>query len=209
LKDIHLSFDLRAKYPLAMVAKAMDVFGERTIFGYDIGCNLAKIIESSSLADLFKKLRCRCCVNAFHGFSHNYACQCKNHPNYIIGMGIEDLETLERIFSFSNQLAIVTRYTSEFRRHVFIHMFFKQWDEEKYQNLGTMLYNNYVQALDIITNDSIALAEAMRSLSIDESTLKQWHEEETEYFKTLGQEPEWDVHAMAYVELLQDLQDLK
>ena len=124
-------------------------------------------------------------------------------------MGIEDLETLERIFSSSNQLASVIRYASAFRRRVFIDMFFKQWDEEKYQNLGNMLYNNYVQALDIIKVDSIALSEAMHSLGIDEATLTKWHKEEVEYFETLGQEPEWDVHAMAYVELLQELQSLK
>jgi len=192
-----------------MVAKGMEVLGERTLYGYDIGCSLIKTIESSSLGNLFKQLRCQCCVNAFHGFAHNYACQCKNHPNSIVGMGIEDLETLKRIFSSSNQLASVIRYASAFRRRVFIDMFFKQWDEEKYQNLGTMLYNNYVQALDIITVDSIALSEAMHSLGIDEATLTKWHKEEVEYFETLGQEPEWDVHAMAYVELLQELQSLK
>jgi len=192
-----------------MVAKALEVFGERTLMAYDVGCNLDKTIDASSLGELFKKLHCRCCVNAFHGFAHNYACQCQNHPHGIVGMGIEDLETLERIFSFSNQLAIVTRYASAYRRQVFIDLFFKQWDEEKYQNLGLMLYNNYRQALDIISEQSQALAEAMASLGVNEKVLKQWHDEEVEYFRTLGKEPEWDVHAMAYVELLQELRDLE
>jgi hypothetical protein len=187
----------------------METFGERTLCGYDVGCNLDKIIKSSSLGKRFKELNCRCCVNAFHGFSHNYACQCENHPNIIVGMGLEDLETLEKVFSASNHVAPVTRYASEFRRRVFIEMFCKQWDADKYQNLGLMLYNNYVQALDIIAGDSLALAEAMASLNIDTQTLKQWHNEELEYFRTLGDEPEWDVHAVAYVELLQELQDLK
>lgn len=126
-----------------MVAKALEVFGERTLMAYDVGCNLDKTINSSSLGDKFKRLKCRCCVNAFHGFAHNYACQCQNHPHGIVGMGIEDLETLERIFSFSNQVAIVTRYASAYHRRVFIDLFFKQWDSDKYQNLGLMLYNNY------------------------------------------------------------------
>ena len=126
-----------------MVAKALEVFGERTLMAYDVGCNLDKTIDASSLGELFKELHCQCCVNVFHRFAHNYACQCQNHPHGIVGMGIEDLETLERIFSFSNQLAAVTRYASAYRRQVFIDLFFKQWDEEKYQNLGLMLYNNY------------------------------------------------------------------
>jgi Kyakuja-Dileera-Zisupton transposase len=174
-----------------------------------VGCNLGKTIHTSSLGELFDKLKCQCCVNAFHGFAHNYACQCQNHPHGIVGMGIEDLETLERIFSFSNQLAAVTRYSSAYRRQVFIDLFFGQWDEEKYQNLGLMLYNNYQQALDIISKESRALAEAMTSLGVNEKVLDQWHKEEIEYFKTLGKEPEWDIHAMAYVELLQELRDLK
>ena len=192
-----------------MVAKALEVFGECTLMAYDVGCNLDKTIHASSLGEQFAKLQCRCCVNAFHGFAHNYACQCRNHPHGIVGMGIEDLETLERIFSFSNQLASVTRYASAFHRQVFIDLFFKQCDEEKYQNLGLMLYNNYRQALDIISEESPALSKAMASFGIDEKVLEQWHEEEVEYFETLGKEPEWDVHAMAYVELLQELRDLE
>ena len=121
-------------------------------------------------------------------------------------MGIEDLETLKRIFSFSNQFASVTHYASAFRHQVFIDLFFKQWDEEKYQNLGLMLYNNYRQALDIISEESPALSESMASFGINEKVLKQWHEEEVEYFKTLGKEPEWDVHAMAYVIAVHDME---
>ena len=43
-------------------------------------------------------------------------------------------------------------------------MFFKQWDSNKYQNLGLMLYNNYVQALEILDTEQAALDEAMVSL---------------------------------------------
>ena len=84
-------------------------------------------------------------------------------------------------------------------------MFFRQWDEEKYQNLATMLWNNYRKALDIVEHESVALADALRSLKITEADLERWEAEEVVYFKTLGQESEWDVHAVAYVELLQEL----
>ncbi|KAG2737509.1 hypothetical protein P692DRAFT_20883487 [Suillus brevipes Sb2] len=47
----------------------------------------------------------------------------------------------------------------------------------------------------------------MASLNIQQGNTEQWHSEETEYFRTLGQEPEWDVHAVVYVELLQQLQE--
>ena len=64
-------------------------------------------------------------------------------------------------------------------------MFFKQWDE-KHQNLGTVLYNNYIQALNMILPESVALAEAMMLLGITESDLEQWHNEEVEYFGPLA-----------------------
>lgn len=199
----------RAKYPLAITSKCLEVLGRRLLIGYDIGCTFSKTIASSLLGPQFKEQECRCCVNAFHGYSHNFACQKQNHPNVINGMGLEDLETLERVFSCSNQLARIIRYSTSFRRRLFIDMHFKQWDEDKYLNLGTMLFNNYVQALDIIKTDSVALADAMHSLEISKNDLELWHEEEAKYFLSLGKEPEWDVHAVAYVELLQDLRDAR
>jgi Kyakuja-Dileera-Zisupton transposase len=187
-----------------MVAKALELLGERQLVGYDIGCAFRSTIESSLLGESFRQLNCRTCVNAFHGYSHNYACQVRDHPNNIEGMGVEDLETLERVFSASNALAGVTRYMSAYRRRVFYDLFFKQWDAEKYANLGTMLYNNYTQALRIIDDGEVAVQEAVRSLNIAGGDLDKWIIEEADYFSKLGKEPEWDIHAMAYVELLQE-----
>ena len=97
-----------------MVSKAMDTFGSNLLIGYDIGWVFGGTILSSSLGTRFQESGSRTCVNAFHGYSHNYQCQCKNHPNNITGMGLEDLETLERVFSSSNALASVTRYVSAY-----------------------------------------------------------------------------------------------
>jgi len=146
------------------------------------------------------------CLNSFHGYAHNYGCQLKNHPNVIEGMGLEDLETLERVFSTSNMLASMTQYMSAFRRRVFIDMFFRQWDEDKYLNLGTMLLNNYKQALDIINIEGAALAEAKVSLGIREGDIEHWQKEEQLY---IGVEPEWDIFVVAYVEQLQKLRLLR
>ena len=123
----------------------------------------------------------------------------------IEGAGLEDLETMERVFSSSNAVAVVTRYASAYHRRVFIDMFFQQWDDDKYQNLGLMLLNNYKQALSIINDDGLAVEEAVQSLGIQRSDLKIWHREQTEFFETIGKESSWDVHAVAYVELLQEL----
>ena len=199
----------RAKYPLSMVAKAMDTFGSHLLIGYDIGCVFGGTVLSSSLGAKFQESSSRTCVNAFHGYSHNYACQSQNHPNNIVGIGLEDLETLERVFSSSNALATVTRYASAYRRRMYIDMHFKQWDEDKYLNLATMLRNNYYQALDIIKKNGHAVEEVKRSLGVTDEDLESWKVEQEEYFLTLGDEPEDKVCAIAYVELLQKLRQVE
>ena len=112
---------------------------------------------------------------------------------------------MERIFSSSNQVAAVTRYSSAYHRRVFIDMFLQQWDDDKYQNLALMLFNNYKQALSIIDVEGSAVEETAYALGIELSDLEAWHHQQVEFFETIGEESPWDVHAVAYVELLQDL----
>ena len=173
--------------------------------GYDIGCVFQKTICSSPLGAEFTGSESRCCVNAFHSYSHNFKCQTRNHPNIIDGVGIEDLETMERIYSSSNQVAGVTRYASAYHRRVFIDMFFQQWDDDKYRNLASMLTNNYRQALSIIKDEGAAVEEAMEALCITSTDLEKWHHEQASFFETVGEDSRWDVHPIAYVELLQEL----
>ncbi|KAG1873164.1 hypothetical protein F4604DRAFT_1880999 [Suillus subluteus] len=188
-----------AKYPLVIMSNVIEVLSERTLGAYDIGCGFQSTIRASRLGDAFKRQKCHMCVDAFHGYAHNYLCQMKNHPNGIVGAGIEDFGTIEHFFSASNAIAPIIQYASSYHRH--------QWDEDEYLNLGTMIYNNYKQALNIVLTESIALAEAKHSLNIQEEDLKTWRQEEIEYFAHLGKEMEWDVHAMVYVELLLKLRD--
>ena len=121
-------------------------------------------------------------------------------------MGLEDLETMERVFSSSNQVASVTRYSSAYNRRVFIDMFLQQWDGDKYQNLASMLYNNYKQALSIINVEGSAVQETMDALGVELTDLEAWHRQQVEFFETIGEESPWDIHAITYVELLQDLE---
>lgn len=143
--------------------------------------------------------------NAFHGYSHNFSCQTKNYPDSTEGAGLEDFEMMERVFSSSNAVVGVTRYASAYHRGVFIDMFFQRWDDDKYQNLGLMLLKNYKQALSIISDEGSAVLEGTQSLGIQSGDLETWHQEYTEFFKTIGEESSWDIHAIAYVELLKEL----
>ena len=177
---------------------------KKCCIGYDIGCTFCATVRKSSLGEAFEQSGSRFCVNAFHGYSHNYKCQLGYHPTNIKGLGIEDLETLERIFSGSNQLAPITRYASPFRRHMFIHLYFTQWDADKYANLGLMLYNNYRQAVSII-NEKESLKATLADLNLTEEEIVKYDKEERDYFLNLKDVEDKNVHAIAYVEALKDL----
>lgn len=192
-----------------MMAKALDALGERLVVGYDIGCAFDGTIRRSSLGSRFTQLHTRMCVNAFHGYSHEYSCQVDFHTTYIEGMGLEDLETMERIFSHSNQLAPVIRYATAYRRRVLIDLLFQQWDADKYLNLGKMLYDNYRQALDIIHEQTPVVAGAKASLQVTDGDLERFAQEERAYLGTLGEETTEDLHEIAYVEKLQELRAVK
>jgi hypothetical protein len=133
----------------------------------------------------------------------------QNHPNNIAGVGLEDLETLEQVFGSSNALAPVTRYALVYRRRLYIEMHFKQWNEDKYLNLATMLTNNYHQALNTIKNNGRAVEEEKHSLGVTNEDMEAWKVEQEVYFSTLRDESESKVHTIAYVELLRKLRQLE
>ena len=198
-----------AKLPLATVAKAIQTFGRRTLAAYDVGCSLVKTIHNSSLAEAFKETGSRVCVPSFHSYSHEYSCQVNFHPINITGTGLEDFETMERLFSWSNQLAPIIRYSSAYRRRLFIDLFAQQWDDEKYANLAKMLYDNFRQALKIIDETGVAVAEAMEEQHLSPEDLVRFAREERAYLATLGKEDAKDLRHVVYVEALQEIRSIR
>ena len=61
--------------------------------------------------------------------------------------------------------------------------------------------------LNIIKQNTVTLDETLKSLGVTHETLDEWELEERAYFSTLGQEDPWDMHAVAYVELLKELRN--
>ncbi|EIW76739.1 hypothetical protein CONPUDRAFT_63242, partial [Coniophora puteana RWD-64-598 SS2] len=197
------------KYPLTIVAKVLELLECRFLGAYDIGCTFNSTIDSSSLGKRFTEMECQMFVDAFHGYAHNYKCQVNNHPLRTTSAGLEDFEMIEQIFSACNTLATVIRYVSQYRRHMFLELFFQQWDKEKYQTLSTMLLNNYKQTLAIIDTESPKLEETKAQLNIEDSNSETWQAEELAYFETLGKEPVYNVYAVTYAEVLKDMQRLE
>ncbi|KAI6022378.1 hypothetical protein PISMIDRAFT_55462, partial [Pisolithus microcarpus 441] len=125
-----------AKYALAVVEQVLDICGPDQAIGHDIGCSSRKTILSSLLSQCAKDLNLQVVVNAFHGFTHNHVCQLQNHPLYLAGLGIEDLETCKWIFANSNSTAALIRHASLFHWMQFLDLHFDQWDSDKYLELS-------------------------------------------------------------------------
>ena len=126
----------RAKYPLALTNRLIDTFGERLMIGYDIGCGFSKTASNSRL--LGPKLvreKCHFCCGSFHGHAHERMCQLQWHPLHIEGVGLEDFEGCERIFSESNRVAGITRHASKFHRRQAIVKHFEHWNLDRYGEL--------------------------------------------------------------------------
>ncbi|KAG1791474.1 hypothetical protein EV424DRAFT_1475992 [Suillus variegatus] len=194
-----------AKYALATTNKLIDVYGSDGVTGYDIGCSFTKTAAASSIAAKVKSHNHRFVVNSFHGHAHNRRCQLQFHTLYQQGLGIEDLETCERVFSGSNAVAPVIRHASYFHWLQFIDLHFDQWDQDRYQELSQFLYRNYKQALDIINNLTPVVEELKIQLKIVDTDFEHWNIEELEYLESLSMEQEYDPQKIAYAEALQSL----
>jgi Kyakuja-Dileera-Zisupton transposase len=104
----------RAKYPIAISSKLLDVFRPSFCVGYDIGCQFRETIHRTSLGGLADRKSLNFIVPGFHGYGHNYLCQLSFLPLYVEGMGLEDFEGCECAFSRSNEVAKTTWHTSQF-----------------------------------------------------------------------------------------------
>ncbi|KAI0083766.1 hypothetical protein BDY19DRAFT_998324 [Irpex rosettiformis] len=178
-----------AKYPLAITNHTLDVHDDKDMtIGYDIGCAFTSTTNNSSLAGRIHARRLSF-VTMFHIL-------------YKRGCGIEDLETMERIFSSSNNVARTIQYASQFHWAQALDLHFRQWDEEKYHELSKFLFNNYRQALDIIKNYTPEIERMKTVLQITDADIEGWLCEERQFLTSLKNEPEERVLEVSYVEAL-------
>ncbi|PIL29409.1 hypothetical protein GSI_09461 [Ganoderma sinense ZZ0214-1] len=166
------------KYPLAIIAKLIDVYGENIVVGYDIGCKFRKTVSTSPLlSNKAAAAAIEFVVPAFHGHSHNRKCQVKHLPLYVKGAGKEDFEG-----------------------HQSIAQFVTFWSHTKHAESGNFIFQNYKQALEIIQNDGTAFAELSARLKITdcEAYLRQ----EREYLEKRKREPKEVTTRIEYIQAL-------
>ncbi|KIJ30002.1 hypothetical protein M422DRAFT_187667, partial [Sphaerobolus stellatus SS14] len=145
-------------------------------------------------------------VPTFHGHAHNRGCQLKWHPLYLKVLGLEDFECCERIFSFSNHLASCTRHSSKFHRHQGIEEHIRYWAELKYSNLAGFLFNNYRQALELISELEAELVVLKSAHLLQDQDFETFLQEEQEYVANL-KNPRGNPLEFAYVEALEAFED--
>lgn len=134
------SYICRQKYSLALLDTMMKRYGNSIGVGFDIGCSLQSTVQDSILVGpLAKSSRLLILVNAFHSWAHNHLCQVYNHPLYVEGVEIEDLETMERLFSSSNTVAPCIHLATKYHWKQALDLHFCQWDEDKFVELGKYL----------------------------------------------------------------------
>ncbi|KAI0060325.1 hypothetical protein BV25DRAFT_1783310, partial [Artomyces pyxidatus] len=191
-----------AKYAFGVIDALLNVCGDDQAIGYDIGCSMDGTVKSSSLRGVAESKRLILLVNAFHGYAHNRLCQLQYHPLYMHGLGIEDLETCERIFSSLNGVSRLIRHASYFHWKQFIHLHLLQWDEDRYGELSTFLYKNYRQSLAMISQYEREVALFQEMTGFTGADFERWRAEELAYLeKAVGKESEEDAQVIAYVEI--------
>jgi hypothetical protein len=98
-----LIYTHRSKYPLAILHYLLELFGDDQALVYDIGCAFKVTAKKNPiLRPLLDAKKVHFFVPAWHGWSHNRKCQLQHHPLHVEGLGLEDCETCERLFSYTN-----------------------------------------------------------------------------------------------------------
>ncbi len=129
-----------------MVDKLIDVLREKLGVGYNVGCKFGTTVNRSPIGPKARAHQYCSLVGLFHGHAHNRRCQLCNLGTYILGMGLEDLETCERWFSKSNSLASSTWHMSAYHRPIAIIMYMHHVDRnDAYENLST----SYISVLNV------------------------------------------------------------
>lgn len=208
-----------------MVAKILELLGEDNVLGYNIGCAFSKTVANSTLGARAAAQRLKFVVPSFHGHTHNRPCQLDFHPQYIPTLGIEDFETCERCFSLSNSLAPTTRLATKFHRQQAIEAHFDFHDQDKYaalsmsstpmympifplltsHKIGTFIYDNYQQSVEIIAMNTPIVMQACLDLDIDIQDFDRNLDDEHTYLANLKIDPLANTLHLDYVKAIDHL----
>ncbi|EEB91292.1 hypothetical protein MPER_10373, partial [Moniliophthora perniciosa FA553] len=125
------------------------------------------------------------------------------HPQYLRGVGLEDFETCERLFSQSNNLASTTRFATAFHQRQIIQEHFDFNDEDRHTASGTFIYHNYRQATERLSTDRALLEECYEQMNLSPADCEGFLNAEREHFTKDFSDPPEVTRVLDYAELLQ------
>lgn len=135
---------------LAMVNEVLTHYpNKQVVLAYNMGCVEVTTVDNSSLGDQAHKQQLKFVVPLFHVHVHNWLCQLRFHPQYIVMLGLEDFETCERWLSKSNNLVSTTCLVTQFHRHQAIEQYMMVADKDKYAASSKFeLLSPFIQLMD-------------------------------------------------------------
>ncbi|KIN92747.1 hypothetical protein M404DRAFT_172701, partial [Pisolithus tinctorius Marx 270] len=209
--ELMINSNHSAKYPIAIVSRLMKVFRADLGGGYDIRCQFSTTLAKSVIGKDVEQNQHSCLVPVFHGHAHQRLCQLSHLTVYTEGLGLEDLETCERMFSKSNMLASSLCYASAFHRQQAINTYFSHNDAyEVYASISNFIYSNYKQALLIIQDCEFVLLSLKCELGVTTDTeFTTWLQEERSDLEGLEMEPLNETLQMEYWQALVNLEASK
>ncbi|KAK1216235.1 hypothetical protein PQX77_021149 [Marasmius sp. AFHP31] len=208
---LYLMCDMRKsgelmKYPLSIVHKILERYGEDLGIGYDIMCAFWKtMMRSDKLGPKITGMRLRGVVPAFHGHAHNRKCQLYWHPMYIPGIGLTDFEECERFFSLSNRLAITTHLATAFHRRQIILEHVNFHSDDKNATFGNFVFNQYREALKRLGGLVPLFHKHCKDLNMSPEACEQLLDDERKHFLRDMTEEDNVAVSLDYAELLTKL----
>ncbi|EGN93666.1 hypothetical protein SERLA73DRAFT_156230 [Serpula lacrymans var. lacrymans S7.3] len=151
----------------------LDVCGDGQGVGHNIGCTSRKTVASSSIGEKAKRL--------------GLTITLLNHPLYLKGFGLEDMETCEKVFASSNTLAPIIQHALYFHWAQSLDLHFDQWNVDKYLELKKFQTLHNISDADFV----------------------RWNLEELAFLGNLSTEFEYDMMTVTYVDELDKLQQLE
>jgi hypothetical protein len=116
---------------------------------YDIICLRRKAIEKQFPSLLNKNPKYA--VSVFHAYANSMSCQVKYHPRYIAGIGYENGEGCERLWSYLNGFASMIRSMSAANRQLVFTDAVDHFIESKMAGLASVIKKTFDRMQSIIS----------------------------------------------------------
>ncbi|KAJ6505166.1 hypothetical protein C8R45DRAFT_817754 [Mycena sanguinolenta] len=152
------------------------------IQGYDVGCSTDRSLNLYPILRPGLRERVSFIINAMHSYGHQWICQLFYSPRLRHGVGVTDLEGVERFWSRIRKLIGMTRSQWNSRRIWTIDQYTAFVNEDGRDGLGGWITRQ--QTKNVARKQSAAL-KVLRECNVPEAELRQQWEEQKKAQKSI------------------------